>query len=693
MQNGLSTLAQTPYQRLLSLIFAALLSATLSACGGGGGGGTTQPPPPAVTTSFTLSGNSASFTGFQNGAAPAPQSFTITVSGDATATVGAGISGGASQPTWLTFNIGGSGATRTLTVTANTASMTTGQSNATLVISATDATGKTLHQENFSVSLTVTAPPPTENLATNPASLAFDGPSGGATSLPLQFSLSPAVTTDYPFAIALSTDTGQWLTVDHTSGTIGSAAATVNIGVNFSGLSSGSHTGQVTITVTVDSTQVTQTVPVTLTVKENRLIVTAAGVGFSKVGTRSVLTRTVQVLSNTGRSDIPWSATADSSWISVTPSGSTGGNLVITADPTGLPMDITQFGNVTIASADTTVQNQQSVRVGLYVSSTAAAAASVSTAVTNVSASPVEPLVAVSQGGTGVDLYNVYTGSKVTTLTSVGAAVGQVSFSEDGRTLYVFDTTNLKVNQINLQTSAVLASYDASNTSTDPFATSGESFALLHPDGYPTLVTPGGRTYDLASGTQYATVMAGYDYVASIAVSPDQSLIAPQFGEVARIIRTHDTAIIERGVAAPPVNIVQNRGNGQSCFSITGDRLYTASGAPYNFPAISIATSQVIQTLPGSNYPDAIQCVWNGLVVGGIDGYYNPVDIFVYEGATGVSLGQLSSNGSSMAYRDLSSRGLAVSADGTIVISAWASSPGSVAGAGIYFQSLPAPPP
>jgi len=101
--------------------------------------------------------------------------------------------------------------------------------------------------------LTVTAPPPTETLAANPTSLAFDGPNGGVTSLPLQLSLSPAVTTDYPFAVTLSTDTGQWLTVDPASGTIGSAGATVNIGVNFSGVSSGSHTGQVTVTVTIDS--------------------------------------------------------------------------------------------------------------------------------------------------------------------------------------------------------------------------------------------------------------------------------------------------------------------------------------------------------------------------------------------------------------------------------------------------------
>src|SRR6202011_3830741 len=99
---------------------------------------------------------------------------------------------------------------------------------------------------------------------------------------------------------------------------------------------------------------------------------------------------------------------------------------------------------------------------------------------------------------------------------------------------------------------------------------------------------------DLTSGTQFAATIAGYDWVASLAVSPDQSLMAPQFGDVVRIVRTADAVVIQRGVATPPVNTVENRGNGQSCFSITGDRLYTASGAPSDFPATSIATSQVI---------------------------------------------------------------------------------------------------
>jgi hypothetical protein len=65
----------------------------------------------------------------------------------------------------------------------------------------------------------------------------------------------------------------------------------------------------------------------------------------------------------------------------------------------------------------------------------------------------------------------------------------------------------------------------------------------------------------------------------------------------------------------------------------------------------------------------------------------------VYYGPTGVSLGQFSSNGSTTAYRDLLNRGMGVSADGTRLISAWSGSPGNLSAVGVYFQTLPPPPP
>lgn len=690
------------------IVALMLICMSLVACGGGGGGGTGgNPPPPAMTTSFTLSANSASFSGIQNSAAPAPQSFTINVTGDTTVAITASMSGGASQPGWLTFTVTGSGATRTLTIAVNTASMATGQSTAGLVISATDSSGTLVHQESFSVALTVTLAVTPATMGTNPASLAFAGPNAGPVSLPLQINVAVSsssndtATTTYPFTAVVSTDTGQWLTVDQPTGTFQlGTGATLNVGVNVAGISSGTHSGEVTVTAIVDGVPVSASVPVTLTVKENRLVVTAMGVGFSQVGSTSVLTRTVQVLSNIGRTDIPWTATSDSPWLTVTQTGMTGGNLVLTADPTGAPQNVPQYANVTIASSDSSVLNQQTVRVGLYVSSTPAASAAVTTAATNLSASPVDPVVAISTGSTGVDLYNVYTGVKLTTLANVAATAGQVAFSEDGQTLFVLDTTNLKVNQINLQTSAILASYTASSPPISAPTPRGNAFVLLHPDGYPTLFTAGGRTYDLASGTQFSTPVIGGQYAESFAVSPDQSLIAPQYGDVSRIIRLVNAAVVQNDVLTLPIGTVENSDNGQACFSTSGDRIYTASGAsgsasgtPYVFNATSIATGQVIQILPGAAYPDAIQCVWNGLVVGGLDDYYDPTDIYVYNGSTGAALGQLSSNGAvvPLAARSLLSRGLAVSADGTIVVSAFAVNGqlSSSVATGVYFQTLP----
>jgi hypothetical protein len=215
----------------------------------------------------------------------------------------------------------------------------------------------------------------------------------------------------------------------------------------------------------------------------------------------------------------------------------------------------------------------------------------------------------------------------------------------------------------------------------------------------PTLITPSARVYDVTSGAELAaSALATLQFnsfttVVGLTSSPDQSLLATQDGVTARLVRS---ALAGGSLVIQPnpviVSTTQGR-PGESCFSASGDRIYTASGAPYDFPATSVATSQVIQTLAGTNYPDSMQCVWNGLVIGGVDGYYAPDDIFIYAGPTGVSLGQVSSNGSTTAARDLLNRGMAVSADGTRLMSAWGSSPGNTSSVGVYFQTLPAPPP
>lgn len=97
------------------------------------------------------------------------------------------------------------------------------------------------------------------------------------------------------------------------------------------------------------------------------------------------------------------------------------------------------------------------------------------------------------------------------------------------------------------------------------------------------------------------------------------------------------------------------------------------------------------QTLPGEPYPDAISCVWNGLVVAGVDGYYAATDVYVYYGPTGLQLATLDSSSQS-GYRDLLVDGLAVSGDGTRMLTLVATSPGIYQGFELRLQTLPAPP-
>jgi hypothetical protein len=534
--------------------------------------------------------------------------------------------------------------------------------------------------------LTVTAP----SLSVTEAAYAFGGDDGLAalTALGVHFSLSTG-RASYPFSVTLTTDSGgNWLTVDHSSGSVGAGGTSVNLSVNPATLPGGTYTGEIHVATNVNGMNFDEARPVTLNIEANRIVVSASGVGLSKIAGRSVLTRTVKVLSAIGRTDTPWSATSDSSWLTVTPSGVTGGDLVLAADPTSAPADTTQFANVTITSSDSTVENQQKIRVGLFVSNTVPVDANLGSGANALATSPVEPIIAVGSGSTSVGIYDVNSGALLRTLTNVAATTGALVFSEDGQSLFAYDSTNFRVIQVNAATGAQMAAFDASSTS--PGGPAGSAITTMHPGGYPMLITSGGRTYDLGSGKLYTSSSFSPSAV-GLTKSFDQTLLATEGGYDFHVMRSAlngGTLIMRHGV---DVNTAQGRA-GESCFSVSGDRIYTASGYPYNFPATSLTSGLVIQTLPGTAYPNSIQCVWNGLVIGGVDGYYESNDIFVYDGPSGVALAQMSSNGQPSLNRDLENRGLAVSADGTRLVSAWLGSPGGTP-VGVHFASLPAPPP
>jgi len=567
-----------------------------------------------------------------------------------------------------------------------------GQGSGTLGVTA-DATGLApgAHQAEVrlvnaddsldAATLTVRADVALPALVVSPVSLILGGADGlDLSPQPISVRLDRGAA--HPFTVVAATASGgDWLKADPVAGSIGTNALVVQASADRAGMAGGTYTGKLLVSATVVDREVTAEVPVTLQLEASRLQVDAVGVSLLASPGRSVLSRDLTVRSTIGRTDIPWTATSSAAWLAATASGTTGGALTLTADPTDLAAG-THEATVTVSSSEAAVENEQTVRVALHVLSAAPATLSLSYPARHAAASPVERLVFLNAGGADVVAYDVYTGALLRELKSVVAAAGAMAVSDDGRRLFVHDTTNLRVTEVDVVTGAFVKNYAASVAAG---GTSGWAMLYFRPAGFPTLVTPSGRTYDLGTGTE----LRGMPTALDLAASPDQALVVTSYGSLYRVKRTAMSGgALERtylfGAGA-------QGSEGQACIRSDGTTVYTASGYPYNFPGTSISTRQQVQTLPGAAYPDSIICLWNGLVVAGADAYYDAVDVWAYDGPSGVELAKLSS-ASGTSYRSLLSRGLVASGDATRLVSLSSASMGTLTGLQVRLQTLPAAP-
>jgi hypothetical protein len=467
---------------------------------------------------------------------------------------------------------------------------------------------------------------------------------------------------------------------------VNAAGTTIQVSGDRTGLVGGTYLARVQIAATVGSIIVTGEVPVTFNIEANRIVVGASGVGFSSSSAGSVLTRSVTVFDSLGRTDVPWQATSDKSWLTVSPSGVTGGALTLTASPSGQPTDATQFATVTVTSSDTSVENTETIRVGLYVGSAAPTDLSLSVGALALAASPVEPIVFVANGGTDVTGYNVYTGAADRTFAGVATQAGPMVVSGDGQSLFVYDWSNQQVSQLDATTGVLIKQY--SSTTASPY---GGALAYVRPDGHSMIITPSSRAYDVSTGIEYDNAeLPGVTSAVTLAASPDNSKLVTDEGNVYSIVRSALNGG-ELNVALLFDTGTTQGLAGQACISPDGLTAYTANGIPTNFIGTSLATRQVTQTLTGQQYPDAIACVWNGLIVGGTDVNYGSTDVFVYYGPTGAQLAVMESSSQGLGDHDLLGRGLAVSADGTRMITVVGLG-SSRQGSEMRFQTLPVPP-
>jgi hypothetical protein len=271
-----------------------------------------------------------------------------------------------------------------------------------------------------------------------------------------------------------------------------------------------------------------------------------------------------------------------------------------------------------------------------------------------------------------------------------------MKFSEDGRSLFVYGAFNLNVLELDASNGNVLHTYESNANPNYPLP--GSAIAVMHPNGDPILVTPWGLVYGLRTREElpHLTPFSIPYNAMSFAVSPDQSLLLPHWGTPSRVTLS---ALDGGGLRSewPAVDSAFGSDSADSCVAAAGDRLYIShSSNESRVAGVSVATAQLVQSLPTNNrWANSLQCVWNGLLVVGLSDYYGPIDMRVFNGPTGVELATLSSDGTGPGnpnwnYRDLERFGLAVSADGTRVFSAWENSPGIIE-SGYAIQTLPAP--
>ena len=423
---------------------------------------------------------------------------------------------------------------------------------------------------------------------------------------PIGFSINTGTNT-YPWTATLDVGSeNQWLTADTTSGNINSTIKSLNLGVDRTVITGGSYTGSIIVSAIVNGDVVTNSIPVTAHRAAHRLFVADNGIALSKTPLSSTLSHAVSVEENLGEL-VNWTASSDQAWLTATASGSTGENLVVTANPTGLATDTVHYATVSISSASLDIDNTETIRVGLWVGSTVSNSAdSISLAASFIEPDPIRPYVYISSG-TDVHIYNVYTASLVSTISNVASAASDITISTNGSTLWVSDATNFSIVPINLDTQAIGTPWS--------LASSPQVQRLIYarPNGKEIIMASDGYAYDALSSESKGAVFNSTTTPVFV-ISPNSQIFC-------RMGLCNDIkySYLNGGV----LDLLNQRvGGGCRDVAISADssRLYTACGSPYEFRVydLSAETMTHVQTLPGEAYPGNVEVATNGLIYGGI---------------------------------------------------------------------------
>lgn len=508
----------------------------------------------------------------------------------------------------------------------------------------------------LNVTLVVAAPV----ITLAPVSIVLGGQNGlDGNAVPIALSVNTG-TNSYPWSAVLSTASGgNWLVASSTQGSFNQNSSSVSLSANRASLKGGTYTGQVKVQATVQGYAISASLPVTLNWAGNRLLASSDGVAFSSFPSHKLLTRTLAVSSTSGSTSTAWKASSNQPWLSVTASGTTGGKLTLTANPTGLAPDQFHLAIVTVSSTDAAVENQEVIRVGLWAGGTDPQSVSTNVAAYEIETDPVEPYAFTNNGGTDITVYNVYSGAVVGTFKGVANQLGRMVSSSDGATLFVQDVSAYKIYAIDVETGKVGSTvYEPTNG-----IAGGPGLLYARPQGHSVLIVANGNIYDVQNGMILSDANAATISGDTLAASADGlHVYSLDTGLSPSDLNQYNIGYSELkggSLVVSKINGTSPGSNGgQVAVSSDGSRIYVSDGYPYVFDVLDGTDLRQITTLQGDAYPDSAVVAWNDVFLGGINGYYNATDIFVYD-PTGKALGAIKSGPGS-----LRNHGVRISGDG-----------------------------
>ncbi len=349
------------------------------------------------------------------------------------------------------------------------------------------------------VQLTLT--PPT--LSVSAQKLVFGG-SAGRTFSPDTLSVSLNTGTgQYPWSVS-----GQpsWLNLSSTGGAPPGQIVVTPLPAN---ALPGTTGATLTFTTTVNGDVLKASVPVTLNLDSHLLVAAQTGVAFVSTPTAnwSRLTQAVKVSDNYGLATT-WTAQSDQTWLQVTSSGTAGGNVTLTANPTGLAADQLYIATVTLTATDATIVNPEHIRVGLWVASATPSVVPSGTTsfagaaqINAVVADPIRPYVYVHEtNSTSVRVFNIYTETELAPLTGLPATTLSLTVGNDGNTLFALGSAGPVIATVNLNTgvAAKVLNIPASPNANEPL----DFIRYVRTNGREFIMDGVDRTFRVTDGSQ-----------------------------------------------------------------------------------------------------------------------------------------------------------------------------------------------